>query len=190
MGAEKAFLASKIQGLTLLELFNSAGLVQKAKEELKKLKGERNILRSQVEEQQHQLQVAVKKKERDMSETENETVETETLSCGDAVYCKVSGEGPFVLMTEVDEAIIEYSNPISGRKNAFNCGKLPITNAWLVRCKDGSMRTFPSPALTKERPRSSFSLAGVKGVITSDVTAKLVQFVIWAAILTALFMRS
>ena len=152
--------------------------------EIAALKGERNVLNSLVEEQQS---IAKVQKENAMSETE--TNEPETLRCGDKVFCKVSGEGPFVLMTQVDEAFIEYANPISGRKSSFNCGKLPITNGWLTRCKDGSYRTFPAPALTREQPKRTMSFGGVKALVTADVTSKLFQAAIWVAMLTLLYMR-
>jgi hypothetical protein len=92
-------------------------------------------------------------------------------------------------MTQVDEAHIEYANPIANKKNSFTCGKLPVTNAWLVRCKDGTFRTLPAPALTKILPKRKFSLGGVKGAITSDVTAKLFQAAIWVTMLTLLYMK-
>ena len=155
--------------------------VKDLQEEISKLKGERNILKSKP---------AQVKKECDMSENENVSVnEIETLKAGDEVYCKVSGEGPFVLMTQVEEALVEYANPISNKKNSFNCGKLPIYNAWLVRCKDATMRTLPAPALTKERPKSSMSFGGVKALVTSDVTSKMFQAAIWISMLTLLYMR-
>lgn len=132
-------------------------------------------------------------KERSTMNDEAETTfnenDIEVLRCRDIVYTQVSGEGPFVLITQVEEALVEYSNPISNRKNAFNCGKLPITDAWLVRCKDGTMRTFPAPALTKVLPKSSMSFGGVKRLITSDVTAKLFQAAIWISMLTLLFQQ-
>lgn len=137
--------------------------------------------------------VAQVKKERAMNsdETKIETTpdEASALRCGDEVYTKVSAEGPFVLMTQVDEALIEYANPISTKKNHFHAGKLPVYGAWLVRCKDGTFRTFPSPALTKTLPKRSFSFGGVKRVITADVTAKLFQAAVWITMLTYLFMQ-
>ena len=143
-----------------------------------------NALRAQLVEVGNNTKV---QKECDMS-PENENVE-HVLHAGDEVFCKVSGEGPFVLMTQVDEALIEYANPISNRKNSYNCGKLPIFNAWLVRCKDGSMRTFPAPALTHARPKSSMSFGGIKALVTSDVTGKMFQAAIWITMLTLLYMR-
>ena len=159
--------------------------VQQLREEVATLKGERNILRSRVEE-------AAQVKERAMSVNENvnEIPQTDErpLTAGDEVYCKVSGEGPFVLMTQVDEANIEYANPISNKRNTFAVGRLPVGGCWLVRCKDGSFRTFPAPALTNVKPGRTFSLAGVKGLVTSDVTAKLFQAAIWVAMMTLLYL--
>jgi len=120
----------------------------------------------------------------------NETENADVLKAGDEVFCKVSGEGPFVLLTQVEEAQIEYANPISNKRNSFAVGKLPIHNAWLVRCKDATMRTLPAPVLTKVRPKSSFSFSGVKALVTSDVTSKLFQAAIWAAMLTLLYMQN
>jgi len=160
------------------------------------LKGERNVLRSQVKQNQVEINQRVakaKREERIMSVTETtpQTVDSteDILRSGDEVFTKVAGEGPYVLLTQVDEAHAEYANPISGKKNHFNCGKLPLTEAWLVRCKDGSMRTLPAAALTKKQPKSSFSFGGVKRLVTSDVTAKLFQATIWITILTLLYLQ-
>jgi len=158
-------------------------------DENRKLKEELSATRELLSQTNAQVQ----KESVMMNEIQNNNVVVEVvdeLRAGDEVYCKVSGEGPFVLMTQVDEAVVEYANPISNKRNSFNCGKLPIHNAWLVRCKDGTMRTLPAPALTKARPKSSFSLGGIKSLVTSDVTAKLFQAAIWAAMLTLLYMRS
>lgn len=157
---------------------------KKAKE-VNDLKKEIVRLKDQVKRDNEQV------KERNMSENENttEAVEVETLSAGDEVYCKVSGDGPFVLMTQVDEATVEYSNPIANKKNAFSVGNLPVLNAWLVRCKDATFRTLPAPALTKIAPKSTMSFGGVKRLVTSDVTSKLFQAAIWVTMLTLLFMR-
>lgn len=119
-----------------------------------------------------------------------ETTPVEALKSGDEVYCKVSGEGPFVLVTKIDEAQIEYANPVSGRKNSFNVGKLPIYDAWLVRCKDTTFRTMPEATLTNTAPKSSISFDGVKRLVTSDVTAKLAQAAIWATLIALLVQRA
>jgi hypothetical protein len=119
-----------------------------------------------------------------------ETTPVEALKSGDEVYCKVSGEGPFVLVTKIDEAQIEYANPVSGRKNSFNVGKLPIFDAWLVRCKDTTFRTMPEATLTNAAPRSRLSFDGLKRVVTSDVTSKLAQAAIWATLVALLVQRT
>jgi hypothetical protein len=172
--------------------------VNRLQEEVSRLKGARNVLQSQVDDhQKNQLQraknnIAKVNKEREMSENETTTETTgeqATLRCGDEVYTKVAGEGPFVLMTQVEEAQVEYTNPIANKRNSFSCGKLPVYNAWLTRCKDGTYRTFPAPALTTERPKSTLSFNGVKSMVTSDVTSKMFQAAIWISMLTLLFMR-
>ena len=119
-----------------------------------------------------------------MIENEATIIEVpETLTSGDEVYCKISYEGPFVLMTQVEEAEIEYMNPIANKKNGFSMGKIQVSNAWLVRCKDGTFRTLPAPVLTKVKPKSTLSFNGIKGLITSDVTSKLFQAAIWVTML-------
>lgn len=141
----------------------------------------------------NEIKTSTKKKERAMNESVNQVNETEAdediLRAGAEVYTKVANEGPFVLVARVDEGAVEYSNPIPNSKNSFHVGKLPISDCWVVRCKNGSFRTFPPPLLTTIRPKSSFSLSGVKGAITSDVTGKLFQAAIWVTMLTLLFMR-
>lgn len=122
-----------------------------------------------------------------MDQTEQAEAPVEKLRSGDEVYCKVSGEGPFVLVAQVDEAQVEFANPIAGRKNSFHCGKLPVYDVWVARCKDASFRTLPAPTLTKTPPKSNLSLAGLKGVVTSDVTAKLVQYIVWGAIIAMMY---
>jgi hypothetical protein len=150
--------------------------------EIHSLKSETN--KARAEEAQE------KEKKNSMNEVNTAAVTpVEGLSSGDEVYCKVSGEGPFVLVTQIEESTVEYSNPVAGRKNAFNVGKLPLYNAWLVRCKDTTFRTLPAATLTKATRKSSFSLAGVRGFITSDVTAKVAQAAIWATMLTMLYMQ-
>lgn len=133
---------------------------------------------------------AVAPKETTMNENETQSKEPETLSNGDEVYCKVSGEGPFVLLTEVDEALVEYANPMANKKNAFSVGKIQIGNAWLVRCKDGTFRTLPRYALTREKPKSTLSLGGLKTAVTSDVTAKIFQAIVWIVILSMLYAKN
>ena len=126
-------------------------------------------------------------KEENMVETCAKTTtdiqEHETLRCGDEVYLKVSGEGPFVLVTQVEEGRVKYANPIPGVKNHFNAGEVPVSNPWLVRDAKGSMQCHPAPVLTKRAPKRAVSFGGVKSVITSDVTAKLFQAAIWVTML-------
>jgi len=169
------------------------------RDENSRLKGERNIQRSRIDRLERAIEAQgttinqMEQKEHDMAQEQTERVDNQTteehLRCGDEVYCKVSGEGPFVLMTKVEEALVEYKNPISGSKNHFNCGRLTIDNAWLVRCKDNSMRTLPEPALTKQAPTRRMSLGGLKTAITSDVASRLAQAAVWVFLLYMLYMQ-
>lgn len=120
---------------------------------------------------------------------QNETQEQEALRPGDEVFCKISNEGPFVLITQVEEGTVKYSNPVPGVKNHFNVGEVTVNSPWLVRDGTGSMRCLPAPVLTKQSPKRRMSFDGIKGVITSDVTSKLFQAAIWVTMLTLLAMK-
>lgn len=124
-----------------------------------------------------------------VSQTTNDVPEVETLRCGDQVHCKISGEGPFVLITQVEEGTVRYANPVPGTKNHFHAGDVPIARPWLVRDRTGAMQCLPAAILTKQAPKRAISFGGVKRLVTSDVTSKLFQAAIWVAMLTLLYLR-
>jgi len=111
---------------------------------------------------------------------------TTGLSAGDFVWCKATGEGPFVLVRQVEDGVVEYANPVSGRKNSFNVGKIPVGDGWLVKCRDGTHRIQSHSTLTTESPKRTISLEGIKSVLTSNTTYSLVQLAIWISMLVLL----
>lgn len=177
---------TEYESAVMAKLGDVASAHKVAVAENKELKAENSRLRNQL------TPVCASTREKEVAVTGEKMAEEDRLKEGDEVYCKVSDEGPFVLVSRVDEAHIEYANPITDKKHkSFYVGKLPVLNVWLVRCKDASFRTLPEATLTKTAPRSnlSMSFSGVRSVVTSDVTARLFQAAIWASMIVLLYMQ-
>lgn len=179
---------------TVMEKLGSVAADHKvAVEENKELKNRvatlREALASKVTMQDTTVPKGSVTMSENVSQTTNDVPEVETLRCGDEVHCKISGEGPFVLITQVEEGTVRYANPVPGTKNHFHAGDVPIANPWLVRDRTGAMQCLPAAILTKQAPKRAISFGGVKRLVTSDVTAKLFQAAIWVAMLTLLYLR-